>query len=147
VSKVTTPKIKATKPKTAKQIIGTIGENAVCEYLKNKGFTVLDRNYWKKWGELDIVAKKDNRIHFIEVKSVSGHISAQISRERGFGNDYRAEDNMHPWKVKRLSRVLQTYLLDKRISDKVAWQFDLATVIVDQERRVCRVSILEDIVL
>ena len=143
--------------RTEKRKIGDIGENAVCEYLKNKGFSVLDKNYSRKWGELDIVAKKDKTIHFIEVKSISREIvgniipnvsyetDKNISRERL--DDYMAEDNLHPWKLKRLSRVIQTYLSDKNMSDDVEWQFDVATVLVDERKRICRVKLLEDIIL
>jgi putative endonuclease len=133
--------------RTEKQIIGKIGENAVCKYLESKGFKVLETNYLKKWGELDVIVRKDKKIHFVEVKSVSCEIIGEnVSRE--MQNDvYRAEDNMHPWKLKRLGRVIQSYLLDKDISDDIEWQFDVATVMVDKARKICKVSFLEDIVL
>ena len=43
-------------------------------------------------------------------------------------NFYRPEDHMDGWKIKRLKRVLQTYLMDKNIHEDVEWQFDLACV-------------------
>ena len=55
-----------------KQKIGEIGENIACKFLVKQGFSILDRNYTKKWGELDIVARKYDKLYFIEVKSVSG---------------------------------------------------------------------------
>lgn len=143
--------------RTEKRKLGDIGENAVSEYLKSKGFSILDRNYSRKWGELDIVAKKGGKVHFVEVKSISREITNNVSKETKNGHtsienkisreSYRAEDNIHPWKLKRLSRAIQTYLLDKNISDSIEWQFDVATVLVDQERKICKVSILSDIVL
>ena len=54
---------------TNKQKVGEIGENVASEYLKKKGFKILERNYWKKWGELDIIAQKGDVIHFVEVKN------------------------------------------------------------------------------
>ncbi|MEI6843314.1 MAG: YraN family protein [bacterium] len=136
------------KEPTQKQIIGRIGEDCACEYLKKKGFVIVDRNYLKKWGEIDIVAKKAKKIHFVEVKSVSRPISTE-KREvtRGTGGEYRPEDNMHPWKLQRLGRVIQSYLLDKNVSDETDWQFDVATVYIDSEKRLSRVFLLEDIVL
>lgn len=137
---------KQIKPPTEKQIIGKIGEDCTCEYLKKCGYAILDRNYLRKWGELDIVARKGNKLHFVEVKSVSRNISDDnVICETP--EDYRPEDNMHPWKLKRLSRVMQSYLLDKDITDNVEWQFDLATVYVDMNKRLSRVLLLEDIVL
>src|SRR5665647_568897 len=96
------------------QKTGEIGENIAVRFLVKHGFLILDRNYTKKWGELDIVAKKDKKLYFIEVKSVSRETLNKI-------DDYRPEDNMHPWKMKRLSRTIQTYLLSKNIGEDEEW--------------------------
>ncbi|OHB08323.1 MAG: hypothetical protein A3I19_01750 [Candidatus Zambryskibacteria bacterium RIFCSPLOWO2_02_FULL_38_13] len=124
---------------------GAVGENIVAKYLENKGFSVIDRNYSKKWGELDIIAQKDGLIHFVEVKTVSrksfgGHFEQEI-------NNYRPEDNMHPWKLKRLKRAIQTYLLEKYKKEEPLWQFDLACVFLDQEKRVAKVKFIENLIL
>jgi len=47
---------------------GTIIENAVCEYLKSKGYTIIMQNYRCKLGEIDIIAKENAVLVFIEVK-------------------------------------------------------------------------------
>jgi len=47
--------------------IGRLGEDIATGYLKNRGFHIITRNYRKKWGEIDIIAKKDNVLHFVEV--------------------------------------------------------------------------------
>lgn len=49
--------------------IGLIGEQLSANYLREKGYLILDRNYRSRLGELDIVAKKDNLIIFVEVKT------------------------------------------------------------------------------
>lgn len=135
---------KPEKEKTEKQKIGQIGENAVCTYLERKGYSIVDRNYLRKWGELDIVAKKSNKLYFIEVKSVSRESALwNVSHETG----YRPEDNMHPWKVERLKRIIQTYLADKNVLENDEWQFDVATVYIDQTKRLCKVNMLEDVIL
>lgn len=132
------------KTPTDKQIIGQIGEDSACRYLESKGFSVIERNYNKKWGEIDIIARKGALLHFIEVKSVSRDISS-VTHETV--DSYRPEDNMHPWKLKRLSRAISSYLLDRNVSDETEWQFDLATVYIDQNKRLSRVFLLEDVVL
>ncbi len=129
--------------KTQKRIIGDIGEDSACTYLKKKGFSVLERNYLKKWGEIDIVAKKDKILHFVEVKSVSKSMSYWDTDRSG----YRPEDNMHPWKMKRLTNTIMTYLLEKNISDEVVWQIDLVVVYIDTEKRNSRVYMIENIIL
>ncbi len=120
--------------RTDKRRLGDIGENVACEFLERRGFEIIERNYLKKWGEIDIVAKKSNLLHFIEVKSVTHGTLG-----------YRPEDNMHPWKLKRLSRAIQTYLLERRLDND--WQLDLVTVKIDQENRKARVEIIENIII
>ena len=143
------PSKKEPKEKTEKQKLGKIGEDCACKYLENKGYKVLDRNYLKKWGEIDIVAKKDKKVHFVEVKSVSREIIPREGKSviHETNDSYRAEDNVHPWKLQRLNRVIQSYLLEKNISDDIDWQLDLVTVYIDMSKRLSRVSILPDIVL
>jgi putative endonuclease len=124
------------------QKIGEIGEDVSCKYLENRGFTVIERNYTKKWGEIDIIAKKENKVHFIEVKSVSCETLPDLDDK----NRKRPEENMHPWKMKRLSRTVQTYVIHKRMGE-TPWQFDLMLVFLDLKDRKARVKVLENIIL
>jgi len=48
---------------------GLAAEKASVEYLETLGFQILERNYRKRYGEIDIIARKGNCIHFIEIKS------------------------------------------------------------------------------
>ena len=120
--------------RTKKRKLGDIGENIACDFLERRGLEIIERNYLRKWGEIDIVAKKNNTIRFIEVKSVS-HVT----------EGYRPEDNMHPWKLKRLSRTMQTYLLEKELD--CDWQLDLVTIKIDQENRKARIEIIENVII
>ena len=124
-----------------KQKIGEIGENLAEKFLVKHGFSILDRNYTKKWGEIDIVAEKASKLYFIEVKSVARETIDEISQ-----NESRPEDNMHPWKLKRLSRIIQTYLLSKKLDDK-EWQVDLLVVFLDLKNKKARVKVVSDIIL
>jgi putative endonuclease len=133
------------------QKIGEIGENIAVKFLMKHSFGVLDRNYTKKWGEIDIIAEKDNKLHFVEVKSVSSaYAKALVDRRESVSretDDYRVEDNMHPWKLKRMSRTIQTYLLDKRIGDEKEWQVDLLVVFLDIKNKKAKIKVVEDIIL
>ena len=128
--------------KTYKRKVGDIGEGVVCKYLENKGYVVLERNYWKPWGEIDIVAQKGDCLVFVEVKSVSREPGVGDSRET-----VRPEENMHEGKVRRLHRAIQTYLLEKRVPEGKPWQIDLACVYLNLETRKARVELFENIVL
>ncbi len=139
------------KEPTDKQKIGQMGEDIACNYLENKGYKIVERNYLKKWGEIDIVSKKSNIIHFVEVKAVTRNFDS-VTHVTNNGNykhndSYNPEDNMHPWKLKRLTRTIQSYLLDRSVSDETEWQFDLVTVYIDLDKGLNRVEVLEDIVL
>ncbi len=52
------------------KLFGDKSENLATEFLEQEGFIVLERNYFaRKLGEIDIIAKRENELHFIEVKS------------------------------------------------------------------------------
>jgi putative endonuclease len=127
------------------QKIGEIGEGIGVKFLVKHGFTVIERNYTKKWGEIDIIAEKTNKIYFIEVKSVSRETLPDVSHETSDG--YRAEDNMHPWKLKRMSRTIQTYLLSRNVPENKEWQVDLLVVYLDMKEKKARVKVVNDIIL
>lgn len=123
------------------QKTGEIGENVAVKFLMKHGFSILERNYTKKWGEIDIIAEKDNKLYFVEVKSVS-RLNLAVK-----DNDYRAEDNMHPWKLKRLSRTIQTYLISHKVHEEKEWQFDLVIVYLDLKNKKAKIKVESDIVL
>ena len=122
---------------------GEIGENIAVKFLVKHDFSILHRNYTKKWGELDIVAEKKGRLYFIEVKSVSRDLPAQA----GTLDEYNPEDNMHPWKLKRISRTIQTYLLSEKVPEDMEWQVDLLVVFLDLLGKKARIKVVSDIVL
>ena len=128
--------------RTEKRKLGDLGEKIACNFLENKGFEIIDRNYLRKWGEIDIIAKKSNIIHFIEVKSVSRENLEKVAHVT---DNYRPEDNMHPWKLKRLSRAIQTYLLDRNINND--WRLDLVTVKIDESSRKARVELIDNVII
>lgn len=127
-----------------KKIVGKIGEDLAARYLVNKGFLVVERNYLRKWGEIDLIVEKQGLTHFIEVKTISRDLS-----EGGFHmkpGDHRPEDNVHPEKLRRMARVIQTYLLHKKI-EAGNWQFDVVTVLLDRKNKKAKIDIIPNIVL
>ncbi len=130
---------------TNKRKIGDTGENVCCSFLESKGFRIIDRNYLKKWGEIDVIAEKDNVLRFIEVKTVSRENVRDISRETL--DSYRPEENVHPWKLKRLSRTIQGYLLGNKVKSEKLWQLDVMAVFLDLKNREAKVRFTENIVI
>ena len=131
------------KQETEKQRIGRIGEDTACRFLMKQGFSIIERNYWKKWGEIDIIAQKAKKLHFVEVKTVSRENLTEVTREI---DEYQPEENVHPAKLRRLGRTIQTYLMEKDLEDK-EWQFDVLAVFLDIKNKQARVRFTEDVVL
>lgn len=75
---------------------GNLAEEKACEFLYDNGFTVLDRNFYSRFGEIDIIAAKDEVLHFIEVKSALDYESAI--------------QNITPKKLSRLIKTGDIYL-------------------------------------
>ena len=129
--------------------IGQLGEDLACRFLEDKGFEVVDRNYRKKWGELDIVSREsDGTIRFVEVKAVSREIVTQdgkdVLREKEL---YRPEDQIHPLKQKRLQRAIMSYLIKHKVGEETPWQFDVILVRIDQSSKKVLVEHLEKMML
>lgn len=104
-----------------KRKFGDIGEEIAVEFLKKKGYKIIERNFQVKAGEIDIVAKKpDGDMVFFEVKAVKGN--------DGFAF-VRAAQNVHWQKQKRLLKAAQIYLRQKNLSD-VSWQVDIINVVL-----------------
>jgi putative endonuclease len=61
-------KLKQPTKNNNKRKIGTDGENTAIEYLKSKNYIILEKNYYSRYGEIDIIAKNNNTIVFTEVK-------------------------------------------------------------------------------
>lgn len=124
-------------------LIGQLGEQIASGYLQNRGFRVIERNFRKKWGELDIVVKKDGVLHFVEVKSGSFHTHVPEEGKEA----YHPEDHMHYHKKTRMKRIIQTYLLEKKIPMQKEWTIDLVVVHINTDTKKAQVRILENILL
>jgi len=125
--------------------VGEIGEEVACKFLVKRGFEIVDRNYRKKWGELDIIAKEGGKLHFIEVKTVSRENVRSISRET-LEQD-KPEERIHEQKQKRLARAIQTYLSEKHVSRETYWQIDTIAVFLDLNNKDARIRFMDNIIM
>ena len=123
------------------QKIGEIGEEVACKYLKNKGFLVIERNFTKKAGEIDIVATKEGKLHFFEVKSISREtLDDNVSRET-----FRPEENMTFAKMKKLSRVTQIFLEQRKQFRDMDFFWNILAIELNQNTRKARVRMIEKV--
>lgn len=81
-----------------KQSVGNHGEHLACQYLKKQGYKILERNYRIRGGEIDIVAKENKTLVFVEVKT-------RWSHEYGL-----PVESMTPWKIKALLKPARFYV-------------------------------------
>lgn len=98
-----------------KRVIGAMNEELAAMYLAKHGIRVIERNYRKKNGEIDIIAKDGDYLVFCEVKyrsrtdeggafyAVSEEKQKQIAR---IARSYMAQHNIHPESLCRFDCVL-----------------------------------------
>ena len=124
---------------------GDRGENIACKFLIKNGFNIVDRNYYKKWGELDIIAKKGNELHFFEVKSVVRNFP--LDRHKSFTGYHVPEENVDSFKIRQLRRIIQTYLVDGRYGLDCVFQFHVLSVCMNDKTRLARVKWIKNVIL
>jgi len=109
--------------------LGFVAEGYVAQYLKARGYEILNHNYRKPWGEIDIVAEKDGILIFVEVKASSVKVA-------GFEAELRADKE----KMKKVIRTARTYLLDKKYAPAQEWQLDIISITFDKDRGVAKIK-------
>ncbi len=111
---------------TQKQDIGKTGEDEAAKYLQKRGYRIIERNYWKPWGELDIIAKApDKTLVFAEVKTIHTNLT-------DMSNQYiKPEDNLTRAKLRKLQRTGEMYAHshNHHITDK-GWRTDLIAIVI-----------------
>lgn len=91
---------------------GNLAEDKAVEFLSENGFVVVERNFYSRFGEIDIIVIKDEVLHFIEVKS---------------GLDFEsAIQNITPKKLSRLIKTGHVYM--KKNSLDVDFVYDAVVV-------------------
>ena len=96
--------------------LGEQGEETAQDYLKSKGYKILTQNFKRKWGEIDIVVKKQGKIIFVEVKT--------IIKNQGFF----AQDQVDYKKKNQLRKMAQIYLSENKIPFESPWLIDVVAV-------------------
>ena len=99
----------------ARKSIGKTGEDIAAKFLREKTYEIVKRNYRWARGEIDIIAKNDNVLVFVEVKT---------SRHNSFGPPENWVDRR---KQKQIGIVAEKYLQDNEIND-LECRFDVIGV-------------------
>ena len=106
---------------TYKSEIGAYGEDLACKYLIGNHYKIIERNYRKPWGEIDIIAiAPDKTLIFVEVKA--------LRKTNNF--NLKPEDQLTRAKLKKLSRTASIYANNnqKLIKETEGWRIDLIAI-------------------
>ena len=107
---------------------GIIGEKIAQGFLLNKGYDILETNFYTKIGEIDIIAKKDKCIVFIEVKTRTS---------LKYGTPAMAVNSI---KKKHIKSVAKTFLHLHRLSNSEI-RFDVIEIFINEGK--CEVNHIE----
>lgn len=102
----------------ARQKLGRWGEGVAATHLEAAGLTIVERNWRCARGEIDLVAREDDTLVFVEVKTRRG-------RSLGL-----PEEALTPAKAQRLVMLAEMYLADHELPD-ISWRIDLVAVELD----------------
>lgn len=125
---------------TKKSQLGEFGEEKACEYLFKKSYKIIERNFRRPFGEIDIIAKApDKTLVFVEVKSMTDNNSAirqsteqlVISAMCQPTDDPKPEDQMTKSKFKKVAKTAGFYAgnFPEKVNEKMGWRIDLITLI------------------
>ncbi len=125
------------KTSTTSQL-GQLGERIAANYLKRKGYAIIEMNYsnryGKRLGEIDIIAKEQNEWIFVEVKT----------RQRQSGTLTIPEENITYLKIRRLEKITSHYVARHGLYE-ARYRFDAISVWIDYSSRVAKVKHIKNI--
>jgi len=104
---------------TYKQQLGRRGEKIARRFLVERGYLIMETNFHTRDGEIDIIAFKDSKIYFVEVKTRTSDF---------FGGGEEAVDER---KIEKLTLCAQKYIQIYNID--YMWQIDLISILIDEK--------------
>lgn len=110
--------------------LGKVGEELAVNYLKKKGYCIIERNFKCPLGEIDIIAEKRGCLIFIEVKT----------RKRK--SEILPEDSVDSKKQKKLKKVAELYINNYCKGDK-EFRFDIVSIILEKDKEAI-IKLIED---
>jgi len=113
--------------------VGKFGENIAVNYLTQKGYRILAKNYRTRFGEIDIIAQIKQKISFIEVKTRIG-----IKKGMPF-------EAINYYKIKHLRYVAQLFLLQKKLKN-YKLSLDVIAIILNEDLTIKRINFFANII-
>jgi len=101
--------------------VGNKGESIAEDYLKQKGYKIIHRNYRCRFGEIDIIAKDDDTIVFTEVRT---------KQNDNFGSP---QDSITSTKIDKIAKTALSFIQEKKLTG-YSYRFDFIAVKFSQGR-------------
>lgn len=111
---------------TAKRKVGDLGESLAEKYLKKKKYEILSRNYSRRGGEIDIIARDRGQFVFVEVKA---------RRSGDFGSPAEAVTSR---KLEKIAATARRYLMENR-EDSDNFRIDVIGVKLDMDEKTAKI--------
>lgn len=109
---------------------GKFGEDYACEYLTDRGYVIIGRNYHRRCGEIDIIAKKDDTLHFVEVKT------------RKFGSLVSGTEAVDLKKRDKIRKTVELYI--QEYDDYNYISIDVMEITITTDLRILEVAFYPD---
>lgn len=113
-------------------LMGKFGEDRICDYLIKKGYTISCRNYFSRFGEVDIIAENNDVITFVEVKTRTTNCMVT------------GIEAVTKSKQKKIIKTAQDYLIKHSCGKQP--RFDIAQVEIklEEDRKLCRIQYIDN---
>lgn len=104
------------------KITGVQGEKIAADYLRSRGYRILERNYFlrashgPKIAEVDIIAKKRDVFAFVEVKTIKAN------------SRFLAQDKVNETKKWKIAKAAEMWLIKNKIQLDAKWQIDVIAI-------------------
>lgn len=117
---------------------GEYGEKLAAKYLKKRGYKILEMNFknpsGRRLGEIDIIARRNNEIFFVEVKT----------RKLENINGPLPEESITPAKLYKLNKASQFYMKSENLEDEKC-QFDAISVWISADKKTVKIKHMQNI--
>jgi putative endonuclease len=113
---------------------GNWAENIACQWLVKQGLTLKQKNFYTKYGEIDLIMSDSSQLIFLEVK---------YRKNNYFGS---AEASITAQKCRRLTAAVETYLIVNNYGNNQPLRFDAITVVPAQDPHLdCTINWIKNI--
>ena len=148
--------------------LGNLAENLAARFLQDKGYEIIDKNYTRPWGEVDIIAKlpitnnparrqgfggpgkllitnekDDNNDDIMVTENVI--IFVEVKANKGDFEGFAPEDRVDERKRDKIAKTA-LYFLENELGDTdIEWRIDVVAVTFDEKNKKAKIKHYENI--